>query len=103
MDIYKLENSQGVILSMGGQIANNIAMSLHRKEVKIIGTNPENIDNAENRFKFSRMCDQIDIDQPQWKELTNAESTTQFCNEVGYPCLIRPSYVLSGAMMCYIW
>ena len=103
MDIYGYENCKGVILSMGGQIANNIAMSLHRKEVKIIGTNPENIDNAENRFKFSRMCDQIGIDQPQWKELTTAESTTAFCNEVGYPCLIRPSYVLSGAMMCVIY
>ena len=74
MDIYGYENCKGIILSMGGQIANNIAMSLHRKQVKIIGTNPENIDNAENRFKFSRMLDQINIDQPQWRELTNASS-----------------------------
>lgn len=103
MDIYGYENCQGVVLSMGGQIANNIAMALHRKEVKIIGTNPENIDNAENRFKFSRMLDQISIDQPKWKELTDASSTTIFCNEVGYPCLIRPSYVLSGAMMSVIY
>ena len=71
MDIYGFENCKGVILSMGGQIANNIAMSLHRKEVKIIGTHPENIDNAENRFKFSRMLDQIGIDQPKWRELTD--------------------------------
>jgi carbamoyl-phosphate synthase / aspartate carbamoyltransferase len=103
MDIYGFENCRGVILSMGGQIANNIAMSLHRKEVKIIGTHPENIDNAENRFKFSRMLDQIGIDQPQWKELTDASSTRVFCNEVGFPCLIRPSYVLSGAMMSVIY
>ena len=87
---------------MGGQIANNIAMSLHRKQVMILGTHPENIDNAENRFKFSRMLDQIGIDQPEWRELTNSESTREFCDEVGYPCLIRPSYVLSGAMMSVI-
>ena len=103
MDIYGMENSQGVILSMGGQIANNIAMSLHRQEVKIIGTHPENIDNAENRFKFSRMLDQIGIDQPEWRELTDTQSTLAFCGEVGFPCLIRPSYVLSGAMMCVIY
>ena len=103
MDIYGFENCRGVILSMGGQIANNIAMSLHRQGVKIIGTNPENIDNAENRFKFSRMLDQIDIDQPKWKELADAGSSKQFCNSVGYPCLVRPSYVLSGAMMSVIY
>ena len=87
MDIYGYENNRGVILSMGGQIANNIAMSLHRKQVMIIGTHPENIDNAENRFKFSRMLDQIGIDQPEWRELTNSESAREFCDEVGYPCL----------------
>ena len=103
MDIYGYENSKGVILSMGGQIANNIAMSLHRKEVKIIGTSAENIDNAENRFKFSRMLDQIGIDQPEWRELTDRTSTKNFSEEVGYPCLIRPSYVLSGAMMSVIY
>ena len=103
MDIYGFENCKGVILSMGGQIANNIAMSLHRKQVKIIGTHPENIDNAENRFKFSRMLDQIGIDQPKWRELTDSSSTNSFCQEVGYPCLVRPSYVLSGAMMCVIY
>ena len=103
MDIYGYENCQGVILSMGGQIANNIAMSLHRNEVRILGTNPENIDKAENRFKFSRMLDQIGIDQPEWRELTDLNSTQSFSKEVGYPCLIRPSYVLSGAMMCVIY
>ena len=103
MDIYGFENCQGVILSMGGQIANNIAMGLHRKEVKILGTNPENIDNAENRFKFSRMLDEIGIDQPEWRELTDKNSTLRFSEEVGYPCLVRPSYVLSGAMMSVIY
>ena len=103
MDIYGFENCKGVILSMGGQIANNIAMSLHRKQVKIIGTNPENIDNAENRFKFSRMLDDIGIDQPKWRELTTSSSAKSFSDEVGYPCLVRPSYVLSGAMMCVIY
>jgi len=103
MDVYGFENCQGVILSMGGQIANNIAMSLHRKQVKIIGTSPENIDNAENRFKFSRILDQINIDQPEWRELSDPDSTKEFCLEVGYPVLIRPSYVLSGAMMSVIY
>ena len=102
-DIYGYENCRGVILSMGGQIANNIAMSLHRKQVKILGTSPENIDNAENRFKFSRMLDEIGIDQPEWRELTDSDSTKRFSKEVGYPCLIRPSYVLSGAMMSVIY
>jgi len=103
MDIYGFEKCKGVILSMGGQIANNIAMSLHRKQVKIIGTNPENIDNAENRFKFSRMLDDIGIDQPKWRELTTSSSAKSFSDEVEYPCLVRPSYVLSGAMMCVIY
>jgi carbamoyl-phosphate synthase large subunit/carbamoyl-phosphate synthase small subunit len=103
MDIYGFENCQGIILSMGGQIANNIAMNLHEKNVKIIGTNPENIDRAENRFKFSQMLDEIGIDQPQWRELTDQNSTKTFCNQVGFPCLIRPSYVLSGAMMSVIY
>lgn len=102
MDIYEMENSNGVVLSMGGQIANNIAMDLHNNNVKIIGTDPENIDRAENRFKFSQMLDDIGIDQPKWKELSDVSSSKQFCNAVGYPCLIRPSYVLSGAMMSVI-
>jgi carbamoyl-phosphate synthase/aspartate carbamoyltransferase/dihydroorotase len=103
MDIYQFEDPKGVILSMGGQIPNNIAMDLFRQKVRVLGTSPENIDNAENRFKFSRMLDQIDVDQPKWKESTNLEDTITFCHYVGYPVLIRPSYVLSGAAMKVIY
>ncbi|KAF7657383.1 hypothetical protein LDENG_00028210 [Lucifuga dentata] len=99
MDIYERENPEGVILSMGGQLPNNIAMSLHRQQCRILGTSPEFIDSAENRFKFSRMLDTIGISQPQWKELSDTESAVKFCETVGYPCLVRPSYVLSGAAM----
>lgn len=99
MDIYERENPEGVVLSMGGQLPNNIAMSLHRAQCRILGTSPEFIDNAENRFKFSRMLDTIGISQPQWKELSDTESAVRFCQSVGYPCLVRPSYVLSGAAM----
>lgn len=99
MDIYELERSDGIILSMGGQLPNNIAMDLHRQQAKVLGTSPESIDCAENRFKFSRMLDRKGILQPQWKELTNLQSAIEFCQEVGYPCLVRPSYVLSGAAM----
>nr|XP_024655288.1 CAD protein isoform X2 [Maylandia zebra] len=99
MDIYERENPEGVILSMGGQLPNNIAMSLHRQQCHILGTSPEFIDSAENRFKFSRMLDTIGISQPQWKELSDTESAVKFCETVGYPCLVRPSYVLSGAAM----
>lgn len=99
MDIYEMENPEGVILSMGGQLPNNIAMSLHRQQCRILGTSPEFIDSAENRFKFSRMLDTIGISQPRWKELSDTESAIGFCATVGYPCLVRPSYVLSGAAM----
>ncbi|KAM6965094.1 multifunctional protein CAD [Aplochiton taeniatus] len=99
MDIYELENPEGVILSMGGQLPNNIAMALHRQQCRILGTSPEFIDSAENRFKFSRMLDTIGISQPRWKELSDTESAMKFCETVGYPCLVRPSYVLSGAAM----
>ena len=99
MDIYELEHSEGIILSMGGQLPNNIAMDLHRQQAKVLGTSPESIDSAENRFKFSRMLDRKGILQPRWKELTNHELAISFCEEVGYPCLVRPSYVLSGAAM----
>ncbi|XP_067032291.1 multifunctional protein CAD-like [Acropora muricata] len=99
MDIYEKENPEGIILSMGGQLPNNIAMQLHRQQVRILGTSPEMIDNAENRFKFSRMLDNIGILQPQWKVLTTLEDAKKFCATVGYPCLVRPSYVLSGAAM----
>ncbi|KAI4473730.1 hypothetical protein M0804_015210 [Polistes exclamans] len=99
MDIYDNESPEGIILSMGGQLPNNIAMNLHRQQARILGTSPESIDGAENRFKFSRMLDGIGISQPRWKELTNLKSAIQFCEDVGYPCLVRPSYVLSGAAM----
>ncbi|KAH7103491.1 carbamoyl-phosphate synth [Auriculariales sp. MPI-PUGE-AT-0066] len=99
LDIYDVERSQGVILSMGGQTPNNIALPLHRQNVKIYGTSPEMIDTAENRFKFSRLLDTIGVDQPLWKELTSFDEAHTFCAKVGYPVLVRPSYVLSGAAM----
>ncbi|PYI11826.1 bifunctional pyrimidine biosynthesis protein [Aspergillus sclerotiicarbonarius CBS 121057] len=99
LDIYQLESSSGVIISMGGQTPNNIALPLHRLNVRILGTSPEMIDGAENRYKFSRMLDRIGVDQPAWKELTSIEEATGFCDKVGYPVLVRPSYVLSGAAM----
>lgn len=99
LDIYQLESSSGVILSMGGQTPNNISLPLHRLNVKILGTSPEMIDTAENRYKFSRMLDRIGVDQPQWKELTSIDEARKFCNMVKYPVLVRPSYVLSGAAM----
>ncbi|KAJ5945906.1 Carbamoyl-phosphate synthase large subunit [Penicillium verhagenii] len=99
LDIYQLETSSGVIMSMGGQTPNNIALPLHRLNVNILGTSPEMIDGAENRYKFSRMLDRIGVDQPAWKELTSIEEAREFCNKVSYPVLVRPSYVLSGAAM----
>lgn len=99
MDVYEFEVPDGVILSMGGQLPNNIAMDLHRQQARILGTSPESVDGAENRFKFSRMLDRKGILQPRWKELTDLSSAFAFCQEVGYPCLVRPSYVLSGAAM----
>ncbi|XP_003739459.1 CAD protein [Galendromus occidentalis] len=98
-DIYQLEQPEGVILNMGGQLPNNIAMDLHRQNCRVLGTSPESIDAAENRFKFSRMLDSIGISQPRWKELSTVEQAWAFCDEVKYPCLVRPSYVLSGAAM----
>lgn len=99
LDIYEKEKSSGVIISMGGQIPNNLALPLWRHNVKILGTSPEMIDSAENRYKFSRLLDNIGVDQPRWKELTNIEDMKLFCDQMGYPCLVRPSYVLSGAAM----
>ena len=84
---------------MGGQTPNNISLPLHRLNVKILGTSPEMIDSAENRYKFSRMLDRIGVDQPQWKELTSIDEARKFCDAVTYPVLVRPSYVLSGAAM----
>ncbi|KAJ4315168.1 Carbamoyl-phosphate synthase [Fusarium piperis] len=99
LDIYQLENSSGVLGAMGGQTPNNIALPLHRAGVKVLGTSPEMIDNAENRYKFSRMLDRIEVDQPTWKELTSFAEAKAFCDKVSYPVLVRPSYVLSGAAM----
>ncbi|ODV62991.1 bifunctional carbamoylphosphate synthetase/aspartate transcarbamylase [Ascoidea rubescens DSM 1968] len=99
LDIYELEKSSGVIISMGGQTSNNIALTLHRQRINILGTNPESIDSAENRYKFSRMLDNIHVDQPEWKELTSIEEAYAFADKVSYPVLVRPSYVLSGAAM----
>ena len=99
LDIYDLEQSSGVIISMGGQTSNNIALPLYRQNVKILGTSPEMIDSAENRYKFSRMLDRIGVDQPAWKELTSIDEAEDFAEKVGYPVLVRPSYVLSGAAM----
>ena len=100
MDIYQLEHPRGVIVSVGGQAPNNIALDLSTQEVRVIGTDPANIDRAENRYKFSRMLDHIGIDQPQWRELTSIEDALEFCEQtIGWPCLVRPSYVLSGAAM----
>ena len=99
LDIYDLEQSRGVILSMGGQTPNNIALPLYRENVNIYGTSPEMIDTAENRYKFSRLLDKIGVDQPLWKELTSFETAHEFAEKVDYPVLVRPSYVLSGAAM----
>ena len=103
LDVIDLEQPGGVIVSVGGQIPNNLAMKLHRQSVPILGTSPLSIDRAENRHKFSAMLDQLGIDQPAWKELTSIEEMEDFVNKVGYPVLVRPSYVLSGAAMnvCY--
>ena len=103
MDIIDLEEPRGVVVSVGGQIPNNLAMKLYRQSVPVLGTSPVSIDRAENRDKFSRMLDQLGIDQPAWQELTNLDDVKGFIQRVGYPVLVRPSYVLSGAAMnvCY--
>ena len=103
LDVIDLEQPRGVIVSVGGQIPNNLAMKLHRQSVPILGTSPVSIDRAENRNKFSAMLDQLGIDQPAWQELTSLDDVKQFIAKVGYPVLVRPSYVLSGAAMnvCY--
>lgn len=99
MDIIDLENPHGVILSVGGQIPNNLAMRLDEQKVPILGTQAQYIDNAEDRQKFSSMCDRIGVVQPAWKELSNMDDVNAFIDKVGYPVLVRPSYVLSGAAM----
>ena len=103
LDVYELEGCSKAIVSMGGQIPNNIALPLGQAGVKIAGTSPESIDRAEDRDKFSTMCDQEEIDQPKWSRLTTVEDAFDFADEVGYPVLVRPSYVLSGAAMNVAW
>ncbi len=99
MDIIELENPHGVIVSTGGQIPNNLAMRLDSERVPILGTSAKSIDNAEDRDKFSAMCDRIGVDQPAWAALTSMDDINQFIDKVGFPVLVRPSYVLSGAAM----
>ena len=99
MDIIELETPAGVILSMGGQIPNNLAMRLHKEHIPILGTSASSIDRAENRHKFSSMLDGLGIDQPRWQELTSIDEIFRFVDRIGFPVLIRPSYVLSGAAM----
>ena len=103
LDVIDLESPRGVIVSVGGQIPNNLSMKLHRQSVPILGTTPVSIDRAENRGKFSAMLDKLGIDQPQWSALTSMDDVKQFVDRVGFPVLVRPSYVLSGAAMnvCY--
>ncbi len=103
LDVIDLEQPRGVIVSVGGQIPNNLAMKLYRQSVPVLGTSPISIDHAENRNKFSAMLDQLGIDQPAWQELTSLDDVKDFVGKVGYPVLVRPSYVLSGAAMnvCY--
>ncbi len=103
LDVIDLEQPKGVIVSMGGQIPNNLAMKLYRQGIPVLGTSPVNIDRAENRDKFSAMLDKLGIDQPAWRALTSFDDIKEFVEEVGFPVLVRPSYVLSGAAMnvCY--
>jgi carbamoyl-phosphate synthase large subunit len=102
LDIYDKENPRGIIVSMGGQVPNNLSMRLHKAGLKIIGTSPEQIDNAESRHKFSKILDRIGVDQPEWNEVTTLADAKVFAESVGYPVLIRPSYVLSGAAMSIV-
>eukprot|EP00929_Paragymnodinium_shiwhaense_P112635 TRINITY_DN808_c0_g1_i4.p1 TRINITY_DN808_c0_g1~~TRINITY_DN808_c0_g1_i4.p1 ORF type:complete len:1588 (-),score=339.38 TRINITY_DN808_c0_g1_i4:477-5240(-) len=99
LDICELERTAGVIVSVGGQTPNNLAMALQKNGVNILGTSVEAIDTCENRFKFSKLCDSLRIDQPEWSEFTTTEDAFKFATRCGYPCLVRPSYVLSGAAM----
>ncbi len=99
LDIYEKEHPDGLILSMGGQVANNLAVKLHDADVPLMGTTAEQIDNAENRNKFSQILDNLEVDQPEWREFTDLAEASEFAERVGYPVLIRPSYVLSGAAM----
>jgi carbamoyl-phosphate synthase large subunit len=99
MDVYEKENPLGIIVSMGGQIPNNLVLPLCRSKARILGTTPKDIDRAEDRHKFSALLDTLGVDQPEWEELTSIEEAEKFAGKVGYPVLVRPSYVLSGAAM----
>jgi carbamoyl-phosphate synthase large subunit len=103
LDIYEFERPEGVILSMGGQIPNNLAMKLYDSGAVVLGTSSSNIDRAEDRNKFSALLDELGVDQPEWKDLTTADEAALFAKTVGYPVLVRPSYVLSGAAMNVAW
>ncbi|KAH8828219.1 carbamoyl-phosphate synthase [Flagelloscypha sp. PMI_526] len=103
MDIYELEQSHGVVVSVGGQLPQNIALRLKQTGVNVLGTDPEQIDNAEDRHKFSAVLDSVGIDQPNWAEVTSVDAAKEFASKVGYPVLIRPSYVLSGAAMNVVY
>ena len=103
LDIYEFERPSGVVLSMGGQTPNNLAMSLFDSGAVILGTDARDIDKAEDRHKFSALLEVLKIEQPAWRELTDLASAYVFADEVGYPVLVRPSYVLSGAAMCVAW
>lgn len=102
MDIYEMEAAAGVVVSVGGQLPQNIALKLQEQGAKVLGTDPKDIDSAEDRYKFSQILDQIGLDQPAWKELSSMDDARDFANQVGYPVLVRPSYVLSGAAMSVI-
>ena len=103
MDIYELESATGVVVSVGGQLPQNIALRLQETgKAKVLGTDPQDIDKAEDRHKFSSILDSIGVDQPAWKELTSYDEAKKFADSVGYPVLVRPSYVLSGAAMTVI-
>ena len=103
LDIYEKENPLGVIISMGGQIPNNLAMKCHKSGMRILGTSAEDIDRAENRSKFSELLDRLGIDQPVWKQLQSVRDAKDFSRRIGYPVLVRPSYVLSGSAMSVVF
>jgi carbamoyl-phosphate synthase large subunit len=102
MDIYEMEAASGVVVSVGGQLPQNIALRLKQADARVLGTAPEMIDSAEDRYKFSKILDSVGVDQPAWKELSSVEAARKFADQVGYPVLVRPSYVLSGAAMSVI-
>ena len=103
MDIYEMEGADGVVVSVGGQLPQNIALKLKEADAKVLGTAPEMIDSAEDRYKFSKVLDSLGVDQPAWKELSSIDAARKFAEQVGYPVLVRPSYVLSGAAMSVIY